>query len=144
MVSGTPLPASLHTYQLNRELNATHLLGRLSFPLYRSSPRDLREVPHAVTGYLRPIKAAVSNVIHNLRRCLLCAIVLKRIRYQLYHATGAATLVESFMQAGLCIMYGSSSPAARPALPKGALERREGSKSGRGQLCGVQSRRISF
>ncbi|XP_074900115.1 uncharacterized protein LOC142038554 [Buteo buteo] len=58
LVSGTPLPASLHTYQLNRELNATHLLGRLSFPLYRSSPRDLREVPHAVTGYLRPIKAA--------------------------------------------------------------------------------------
>ncbi|XP_052662974.1 basic salivary proline-rich protein 4-like [Harpia harpyja] len=57
LVSGTPLPASLHAYQLNRELNATHLLGCLSFPLYRSSPRDLREVPHAVTGYLRPIKA---------------------------------------------------------------------------------------
>ncbi|XP_075362745.1 uncharacterized protein LOC142411970 [Mycteria americana] len=57
LVSGTPLPASLHACQLNRELNATHLLGRLSFPLYGSSPRDLQEVPHAETSYVRPRKA---------------------------------------------------------------------------------------
>lgn len=84
MVSGTPLPASLHASQLNRELNASLLLGHLSFPPYRSSPRDLQEVPRAVTSYMRPIKATVSNVIHNLRRRLVRAIVFKGIWYQLY------------------------------------------------------------
>lgn len=87
LVSGTPSPDPLHAYQLNQELNAPRLHGRLSFPPHRCPQRPSGDASHC-------------DELHETD---------KGHKQQLF--------VESLAQAGPCIMYGSSSLAMWPKEP---------------------------